>query len=129
MMIIMATEEGYLGDDALFAHASILVEGLAMLRSSQLQASPKFICVVDPVDEARVGGTRESLERWTRNVGAPQVIDLSALRERSTAVEPVSCERTAAPPASATPVASPFDAAARPSRALKTMLFADFAGY
>jgi hypothetical protein len=120
--VIMATEEGYLGDDALFAHAAIFVEGLAMLRAAQLQTAPRLLCLFDPADAARVGGTRESLERWTRNVGPPHVIDLRELRQRSTAAgEPVAVAQ-AAP-------ASPFDSAERPARALKTMLFADFAGY
>jgi len=123
--VIMATEEGYLGDDALFAHAAILVEGLAMLRAAQLQAAPTLLCLLDPADGARVGGTRESLERWTRNIGAPCVIDLRVLRERCTAAaQPVSRQ-----PASTAPVTPPPDVASRPSRALKTMLFADFAGY
>jgi class 3 adenylate cyclase len=120
--VIMATEEGYLGDDALFAHAATFVEGLAMLRAAQLQTAPRLLCLFDPADAARVGGTRESLERWTRNVGPPHVIDLRELRQRSTAAgEPVAVAQ-AAP-------ASPFDSAERPARALKTMLFADFAGY
>jgi class 3 adenylate cyclase len=124
--IVMATEEGYLGDDALFTHAAMLVEGLAMLRAAQLQTAPRLLCLVDPVEDARVGGTRESIERWTRNVGMPHAIDLRKLRLNSTATgEQFSYARTAA----ASPATSPVDTAPRPSRALKTMLFADFAGY
>jgi class 3 adenylate cyclase len=88
--------------------------------------------VFDPDDVARVGGTRESVERWTRNVGPPEIIDLRALRARAEARAPegvpidVSGEsattlRAIAPAQRAT--------AARPPRMLKTMLFADFAGY
>ena len=124
--VIMATEEGYLGDDALFAHAAIFVEGLAMLRAAQLQTAPRLLCLFDPADAARVGGTRESLERWTRNVGPPHVIDLRELRQRSsTAGEPVAGAQTAP----AMPATPPAESVERPSRALKTMLFADFAGY
>jgi hypothetical protein len=130
--VIMATEEGYLGDDALFEHAAVMVEGFAMLRAAQLQTSPTLLCVFDPDDVARVGGTRESVERWTRNVGPPEIIDLRALRARAEARAPegvpidVSGEsattlRAIAPAQRAT--------AARPPRMLKTMLFADFAGY
>jgi class 3 adenylate cyclase len=127
--VIMATEEGYLGDDALFAHAAMLVEGLAMLRAGQLQASPRLLCLVDPAEAARVGGTRESLERWARHIGVPEVIDLQALRERATrmpnAHSPEVSDVSTSTPASV----PPLGAATRPPRALKTMLFADFAGY
>ena len=137
--VVMATEEGYLGDDALFTQAAVLVEGLAMLRASQLQTSPTLLCLLDSADESRVGGTRESVDRWTRNVGAPRVIDLQALRERdahrrsaSIAIDaPVSASMATVAPASTStaPLAPPVDAATHPRRALKTMLFADFAGY
>ena len=124
--VVMATEEGYLGDDALFTHAAMLVEGLAMLRAAQLQTAPRLLCLVDPAEDARVGGTRESIERWTRNVGLPDVIDLRKLRLNSRAA---GGQLAYAQPAAASPITSPVDAAPRPSRALKTMLFADFAGY
>jgi class 3 adenylate cyclase len=149
--VIMATEEGYLGDDALFEHAALLVEGLAMLRAAQLETAPAMLCVVDQRGPARVGGTRASAQRWARNVGAPRVIDLQSLREHEGADRhapiPVSdpspahdlglAERMAATPtASAVPgdakLAAPAAVANgvdRPPRALKTMLFADFAGY
>ncbi|MGC1818701.1 MAG: tetratricopeptide repeat-containing protein, partial [Casimicrobiaceae bacterium] len=83
--VIMATEENYLGDDVLFEYAATLLEGLALLRAAQLATSPTMLCVLDPDAAAKVGGTRASFERWNRNVGAPEVIDLRQLREAAAA--------------------------------------------
>ena len=137
--VIMATEERYLGDDVLFEHAAMLLEGLCVLRASQLEMSPSLLCVVDASAPGRVGGTRASLERWTRHVGTPEVIDLQQIRGRPEAdlrapgsiaapEEPprTTKARRSEPSASAAPEPA---SAARPQRTLKTMLFADFAGY
>jgi hypothetical protein len=135
--VIMATEERYLDDDVLFEHAAMLLEGLCILRAAQLETSPSLLCVVDAAAPGRVGGTQASSERWTRNIGAPEVIDLQQIRSRSEANRR-SAGRIAAPrEASASTAArprTPTDApgpavATRPQRTLKTMLFADFAGY
>jgi class 3 adenylate cyclase len=133
----MATEERYLDDDVLFAHAAMLLEGLCVLRASQLETSPSLLCVVDAAAPGRVGGTQSSYERWARNVGPPEVIDLQQIRNRR---EPdLRAAQTVAPPPPAppsmkappsTPSAAPAPVSVpRPQRTLKTMLFADFAGY
>jgi class 3 adenylate cyclase len=135
--VIMATEERYLDDDVLFEHAAMLLEGLCVLRAAQLEASPLLLCVVDAAAPGHVGGTRASYERWTRNVGTPEVIDLQQIRDRFEAdlQPPKSVPRRAAPPRSTEtrpstpPTTSGSASVARPQRTLKTMLFADFAGY
>ena len=121
--VVMATAEGYLGDDVLFEHAAVLVEGFSLLRAAQLQTAPSLLCVVDADGGGRVGGTRATLERWRRNIGAPRMIDLRELRARSA---------SDVPPRPALPRGGDAlqpPAQARPPRTLKTMLFADFAGY
>ena len=133
--VIMATEENHLGDDVLFDHAAMLLEGLTCLRAAQLETSPSLLCVIDPASEARLGGTHASLERWRRSVGAPQTIDLSELRRTFEA----SANRSAGSlgPAAMSPPTSSAESAeipatvagARPRRTLKTLLFADFAGF
>ncbi|HKU86353.1 MAG TPA: adenylate/guanylate cyclase domain-containing protein [Casimicrobiaceae bacterium] len=128
--VVMATEEAYLDDDVLFEHAALLVEGFAMLRAGHLQTLPSLLCVVDTDGGGAVGGTHATLARWQRNVGAADVIDLRALRrhagldahaanvnEVAVAAGPRPDEARAAPRPS------------RPRRTLKSMLFADFAGY
>jgi class 3 adenylate cyclase len=121
--VFLATEEGYLDDDVLFEYAALLLEGLAVLRASQLETVPSLLCLIDGESTGDVGGTRSSFERWKRQVGAPQVIDLGALRERAE-VAADACANSR--PIGGVDAASPDS---RPHRTLKTLLFADFAGF
>jgi hypothetical protein len=141
--VIAATDESHLGDDELFEYAALLVEGLAVLRASQLESSPSLLCVVDAGTEVKVGGARASFERWSRNVGPPQTIDLRVLRASIAAAAPggtaavtapaaataVPAEETPRPPEAHGSPAAIADLATRPRRTLKTLLFADVAGY
>jgi Adenylate and Guanylate cyclase catalytic domain len=152
--VIMATEEAHLGDDVLYEYAARMLEGLALLRAAHVYARPRLLAVVDTTSGARVGGTRASLERWRRNGGSLDVIDLRALREaagRNDGAQNVvpadaasNATRTGARPgasrrssrasaptlaAVASTGADSSSAAPRAERALKTLLFADFAGY
>jgi class 3 adenylate cyclase len=151
--IIMATEEGHLGDDVLYEYAATMLEGLAILRAAQLETAPTLLAVIDAKSAGRVGGARASFDRWKRTGGALAVIDLRALREgdaaalRASRVSPVRVPRAAISVAAGTDARSGSDScvqspvvparvavpsppgAARPARGLKTMLFADFAGY
>ncbi|MEO8847578.1 MAG: adenylate/guanylate cyclase domain-containing protein, partial [Casimicrobiaceae bacterium] len=138
--VIMATEEGHLGDDVLYEYAATMLEGLAMLRAAQLEVTPTLLAVIDAKSKARVGGARASFERWKRTAGTLELIDLRGLREASgaTALPTGSALQVTprVPRRSATVIlpagldATPTLAgAARPQRGLKTMLFADFAGY
>jgi class 3 adenylate cyclase len=126
--IIPATEERYLGDDVLFEHAARLVDGLAVLRAAQLQGRPRLLCIIDPAAGAQVGGTRSAFERWTNCIGAPDVIDLAALRAKVPAESP----EFPASPSDAPALQAAADAGGSGTRAprmLKTLVFADFAGY
>jgi class 3 adenylate cyclase len=131
--IIPATEERYLGDDVLFEHAARLVEGLAVLRASQLQTSPRLLCVIDEPAGGRVGGTLSAFERWTRCVGPPEIIDLAVLRARAASDAPgahrIEPDLATGPPRVPTSEPDAAEAVARPPRTLKTLLFADFTGY
>jgi len=133
--VIMATDESHLGDDVLFEHAALLVEGFALLRASQLETTPKMLCVLDPVADGRLGGTHASFERWKRHVGLPQTIDLREVRMHAGLAAVgggADAPNTVNPLRSATGGAAKSDApiaASRPQRTLKTMLFADFAGF
>jgi class 3 adenylate cyclase len=133
--VIMATDERYLGDDVLFEHAALLLEGLSILRGAQLQTIPSLVCVIDAAAPGRVGGTQASFDRWTRHVGPPEVLDLAKMRSNAalagpavTPVAPHPDEATPGPPQSPAGYSRPI-AAKRPQRSLKTLLFADFAGF
>lgn len=125
--VIVATEESYLGDEVLFEHAALLIEGLSVLRASQLQTTPALLCVLDPHAQGETGGARSTFERWQRLHGEPQVIDLRALRGSL-----LPSAKPLAVPASGPGASFAADAAAlsaRPQRTLKTLLFADFSGF
>ena len=123
--VIFATEEAYLDDDVLFDYAAMLLEGLTTLRAAQLETVPALLCVIDAHAPGRVGGTHASFDRWSRNVGPPQLIDLRELRNRAELDAKGAADAPAAAPA---PVAV-ASADTRPRRTLKTLLFADFAGF
>ena len=129
--VIMATEEGHLGDDVLFEHAALLVEGFAMLRAAQLQTRPSLLCVIDAGGGGGVGGTRATLARWERNVGPAEIIDLRGLRERAGCDGQAASTSAGSGTVAAIPGGSPQGPLATESarRTLKSMLFADFAGY
>jgi hypothetical protein len=123
--VIMATEESHLGDDVLFEHAAMLLEGFTVLRAMQLETTPRLLCVLDPVADGRVGGTHASFERWQKQIGAPHTIDLAKLRSAA-GRHPEQQRRTRTSPVADAPR---NDApAARPQRTLKTLVFADFTG-
>ncbi|HET9763996.1 MAG TPA: tetratricopeptide repeat-containing protein, partial [Casimicrobiaceae bacterium] len=131
--VIMATEENHLGDDVLFDHAAMLLEGFTCLRAAQLETMPSLLCVMDAASDARVGGTHATFARWRQHVGAPQVIDLSELRRRALPApypgrdDPlIAASMSSAADREVAPVRS---ADVRPRRTLKTLLFADFAGF
>ena len=117
--VVDATDGRYLGDDALFAHAARLVEGLAVLRAAQLETAPTMLCVLDPGADLAPGGTLETFERWRRAIGTPEVIDLRALRAAS----------THSPAPAAAPLAPHAAAPGNARRTIRTLLFADIVGY
>ena len=43
--VVLATEEGFLGDDVLFEHAANLIQGMAFLRARELSAHPLMLTV------------------------------------------------------------------------------------
>ena len=134
--VIMATEENHLGDDVLFDHASMLLEGFTCLRAAQLETAPSLLCLIDAASDGRVGGTHATCERWRGNIGEPQIIDLSELRRARTPVpktgasngRAVRKERTNTVSLSKVSIQAPAGTR-RPQRTLKTLLFADFAGF
>jgi class 3 adenylate cyclase len=131
--VIMSTEESHLGDDVLFEHAAMLLEGFSVLRAAQLCATPSLLCVIDEGSAAGLGGTHASLQRWQRHVGTAQTIDLRELRNRA-ALGREAGAATKPPVASVRPVSASAQpgtpaVASRPQRTLKTLLFADFSGF
>lgn len=126
--VVWATEESHLGDDVLFEHAAQLIEGLAFLRAAQLETQVTPLCVIDPLQPGHLGGARATLQRWQQHGLVPQLVDLGALRQGAALTAPFAPTSAAVEaPAPQAITATPLTP--RPQRTLKTMLFADIAGF
>ena len=70
-----ATEDSYLGDDALFAYASQLAMGLALLRASYLDTGVEQIAVWDREIPRHAAGTAVDVAFWRARGFHTEVID------------------------------------------------------
>ena len=114
--ISFVTRESYLGDSGLFEQASLVTEGLAKLRASQLDCQLHFLAVCGVAEsQARPGGTRASVDRWQQK-GYPVRI-----------INPVPDDRTELNPTESAELA-PLDTAPG-NRRFVALMFADIAGY
>ena len=115
------TEESYLGTDELFEYTGEVMMGLALLSAEQSSSDCYFLAVLDRKDATgRPGGAADMLKRWTFK-DRIRIIDPSMISHddhRSPQVDSIS----------SAPIvieAIPFGV----TRALKSILFADFVGY
>jgi hypothetical protein len=106
-----ATEDRYLGDDALYAHCSRLAMGLAVLCARHLGATARQLAVWDGRAPAGPAGTAADLALW-RGIGLPQAV--------------VDCG--AAPPVAALDGGAP-PGASHAGRRPRAMLFGDIKGF
>ena len=117
--VVLATEEGFLGDDVLFEHAANLIQGMAYLRAMELSAHPLMLTVLERGVAEAVGGTQATARNWLRKGGRIENIDIAAIRGNA----PL---RTRAPEAKA---ATPEAGDSQPRRRLQSLLFADVSGF
>jgi class 3 adenylate cyclase len=103
-----ATEDRYLGDDALFGYGSELAMGLAILRSRHLSTEVEQIAVWDGKPPTSPAGTAAAVAAWHRS-GHPQSI--------------IVCRGGSTPPAPLATVARPV------IRRPRAMLFTDIKGF
>ena len=117
--VVLATEEGFLGDDVLFEHAANLIQGMAYLRAMELSAHPLMLTVLERGAAEAIGGTQATARNWVRKGGRIENIDIAAMRGD-------------APPqyrALGAKAATPRPANLQPRRMLKSLLFADVSGF
>jgi len=117
--VVLATEEGFLGDDVLFAHAANLIQGMAYLRAMELSARPLMLTVLERGVAEAVGGTQATARNWLRKGGRIENIDIAAIRGDT-------------PPRARVPGAadaSPASGNSQPRRMLQSLLFADVSGF
>ena len=108
--VTFATQIQHSDDDELFAYCSKLVMGLARLRAGVMQSEVFQLAVWDGKTANGVAGTAADCVEWERQGGKTRIV-------------PIPKER---PPLDAVVFAKPVD---RPRWALRSMLFADFAGF
>ena len=119
--VVLATEEGFLGDDVLFEHAANLIQGMAYLRAMELSAQPLMLTVLERGAAESVGGTAATARNWLRKGGRIENIDVAALRGGTTGTPPAI--------ASASGSAPPESLQSVKKRSLKSLLFADISGF
>ncbi|MCL4761576.1 MAG: adenylate/guanylate cyclase domain-containing protein [Burkholderiales bacterium] len=111
----LATEEPLLDDAVLFEHASRLLLGMARLRAAELTTEPVLLTVEHAGSDAPRGGTVATSRAWRDGGLAVRTIDLARL----------AGQRPGMPDAPA--IAAPHAAAG--GRAIRSLLFADVAGF
>jgi len=117
--VIVATEEGFLGDDVLFEHAANLIQGMAYLRAAELATHPLMLTVLERDGSHIVGGTAATARNWTRQGGRLDNIDIAALRGVTPSQPAVTHAKRADTDATR----------AAPRRLLRSLLFADVSGF
>lgn len=118
--VTYGVQERYLGDESLFAHAGRLMQGAALLRGEQLEATPLLLAVLADDAGRLPGGTRDLLENWQR-LGLP-----------SERIDPAGLYATGTPPLShdaAHPLPRVQVRGYPLRRQVRTMLFADMVGF
>ena len=108
--VTFATQIRHSDDDELFAYCSKLVMGLARLRAGIMQSDVFQLAIWDGRPASGVAGTAADCAEWERQGGKTRIISIP--RER--------------PALESALVSRPTD---RPRWALRSMLFADFAGF
>ena len=119
--VVLATKEGFLGDDVLFEHAANLIQGMAYLRAMELSAQPLMLTVLERGASESIGGTAATARSWLKKGGRIENIDVATLRGGASGGPrgDVAVAGSAAP-------ASPKSAQ---KRSLKSLLFADISGF
>jgi len=109
--VTLATEDSYLGDDALFTYCSRLAMGLAAMRANELCIEPIQLALWDGQPSTRIAGTSIDIDTW-RALGRHTEIIRPANALTETIEEPGHTPSSLA--------------AAHSSRVVRIMLFGDF---
>jgi class 3 adenylate cyclase len=121
--VTYGVQERFLGDESLYAYSGALMQGAAVLRARELQASPLMLAVVDESSDRRAGGSIDVLANWQNLGQRAERIDISILREQSSLDDVAPAAIVSRPPRSLAMRATPL------RREVRTMLFADMVGY
>ena len=133
-----ATEEPYLGDDALFEYANRIIQGLALSHAGRYDTEPAAIALLDVQSMAARGGTSHFLSGWEAAGRQTRLVDIAKLRDTHCPDYVSPAQRSSVSAAPAAPSQQPRsqsdeDAASEPTvrieRDIRAMLFADVKNY
>jgi class 3 adenylate cyclase/tetratricopeptide (TPR) repeat protein len=111
-----ATTEKFLNDQVLFDFAGMFIQGLALMRAAQVGVDAIAVVVQDPATSESIGNLTTFVTKWRQTGHELRVIDLAAVRAGVTLTTTVPA-----------PLGRP--AARKPQRTVRSMLFADVAGF
>ncbi|WP_366657608.1 adenylate/guanylate cyclase domain-containing protein [Fodinicurvata sp. EGI_FJ10296] len=129
--VTYATEEPYLGHDVLLRYNNTLIEGVARVQSIMRRTQPELIVVWDHEASTGPGSTADFMDGWP-DITRLHLIDLDDARA---AAEPPMAPPPARPGFKTGRQSGTSDRRvageppAGPHRVIRTMLFADMAGY
>ena len=108
--VTFATQMRYIDDDEQFAYCSKLMMGLARLRARIMYTDVFQLAVWDGAPPNGIAGTASDCAEWARQGGITRIVSVAPNRPTLESV-------------------AVADRRNRPRRALRSMLFADFAGF
>ncbi|MBF0322575.1 MAG: adenylate/guanylate cyclase domain-containing protein [Magnetococcales bacterium] len=120
--ITFAVDETYRDDPSLFVFNGLLLEGMALTEAKRLQTNAVMIALIHSDATSIPGGTIESLQRWQQYGRKADVIDIKSFTTPMTKQELL-------PQPSGGQKSGPKQKLPQKSYEIKTMLFADVAGF
>jgi class 3 adenylate cyclase/tetratricopeptide (TPR) repeat protein len=115
------TEEGYFGNDDLFAFAGTIIQGLCILRAKSMHTLPTLLTLWDRKERNRqLGGTADTLTYWPYP-DSLTIVDLPTAKATASPEKVAMACTVEEEPISNTPLGI--------DRTLKCILFADIMGF
>jgi len=130
--VLMATEGKYSGDDLLFDYANRIIMGKAILRSELLETDPVLVAVWDGKKSRKAGGTYDFIKTWKEKKLPIEIIDVNRInKNRSKVLADRKSANKSESAVSHTQSANIklSDTVKNVKRSVKSMLFADLAGF
>jgi class 3 adenylate cyclase len=120
--VTFATDEAYLGHDALLRFNNHLIQGMAQAQAQLNLTQPHLVLAWDYAADSREGSAADFMDSWP-DIGTLHLIDLDELRAQQPPTPDTGPDQAVAATVHMPPVPD------LPVRHIRTMLFADIVGY